>query len=91
MNLDFRLLSASITIFLSATFMPLPAQATISSLTTTASGPTVADASVMAQRILSIQCDLMFGALLGDMEISDIVEGEEEAVFYLTAQQPCNH
>ncbi|WP_349985516.1 hypothetical protein ABRP17_011925 [Stenotrophomonas sp. WHRI 8082] len=91
MTFRIRVSSASVAIFLFACCANWSAQAAISNLTTTASGSTVHDATSTAKRLIAIQCDLMFGTLLGKMEISDVVEDEEEDLFYLTARQTCNH
>ncbi|GAB3063595.1 hypothetical protein [Stenotrophomonas tumulicola] len=61
------------------------ANAAVTKLTTEATGVSLEHAKMTAARLLKIQCNLMFGELIGE-PIYTLEEG-----FTVQAEQDCNH
>lgn len=78
-------LNAMMFAFVAALGVAGSANAAVTRLTTEATGTSLDHARLTAARLLKIQCNLMFGELLGEPEYT-LEEG-----FTVQAEQDCNH
>ncbi|GAB3063601.1 hypothetical protein [Stenotrophomonas tumulicola] len=81
----------SLAFLLHSIMMGSPASAATSHLKTIASASTIVEAKTTAKRFLAMQCNLMFGMLLGAMEVTDIIDDAENNVVIVSAEQACSH
>lgn len=81
----------SLAFLLHSITMSSPANAATSHLTTNAAARTIVEAKTTAKHLLTMQCNLMFGMLLGAMKVTDIIDDAENNVVIVSAEQACNH